>query len=128
MPFGPTSTAVKLFARGVSDDKGHIVSRLFAIDALLAETGELPCNIKFVIEGEEETSSAHLYQFVKENQKKLTEDACIWEFGAVDHRDVPIQYLGLRGICYVELTVQTAKIVVHSGLGGSIFPNAAWRL
>ena len=127
-PFEPTIRDGKLFARGVSDDKGHIVSRLFAIDALLAEMGNLPCNVKFIIEGEEETSSAHLYQFVKENQKRLSADACVWEFGAVDHRDVPIQYLGLRGICYVELTVQTAKIDVHSGLGGSIFPNAAWRL
>ena len=127
-PFEPTIREGKLFARGVSDDKGHIVSRLFAIDALLAETGDLPCNIKFVIEGEEETSSTHLYQFVKDNQKKLTADACVWEFGTVDHQEVPIQYLGLRGICYVELTVQTAKIDVHSGLGGSIFPNAAWRL
>jgi acetylornithine deacetylase/succinyl-diaminopimelate desuccinylase-like protein len=127
-PFEPTLRDGKLYARGVSDDKGHIVSRLFAIDALLAEMGNLPCNVKFIIEGEEETSSTHLYQYVKENQKKLSADACIWEFGQVDHRDVPIQYLGLRGICYVELTVRTAKIDVHSGLGGSIFPNAAWRL
>jgi acetylornithine deacetylase/succinyl-diaminopimelate desuccinylase-like protein len=58
----------------------------------------------------------------------LQADACIWEFGSVDHRDVPMQYLGLRGICYVELSAETASTDVHSGLGGSIFPNAAWRL
>src|SRR5690606_37886742 len=53
---------------------------------------------------------------------------CIWEFGGVDHRDKPMQYLGLRGICYVELPVTSLGTDVHSGLGGSIFPNAAWRL
>ena len=127
-PFEPTLRNGKLFARGVSDDKGHITSRLFAIDALLDADGELPCNIKFVIEGEEETSSVHLHDFVADNAELLAADACLWEFGGVDHRDVPIQYLGLRGICYVELWVEGNKVDTHSGLGGSIFPNAAWRL
>jgi acetylornithine deacetylase/succinyl-diaminopimelate desuccinylase-like protein len=127
-PFEPTLRGGKLYARGVSDDKGHITSRLHAIDAILASEGELPCNIKFIIEGEEEVSSIHLHEFVRENAAKLQADACVWEFGGVDHREVPMQYLGLRGICYVELSVETAQIDVHSGLGGSIFPNAAWRL
>ncbi len=126
-PFEPSLRDGKLFARGVSDDKGHITSRLFAIDALLAQ-GELPCNIKFVIEGEEETSSVHLHDYIVENKKKLAADACIWEFGGIDHRGIPMQYLGLRGICYVELWVETASTDIHSGLGGSILPNAAWRL
>lgn len=127
-PFEPTIRDGIIYARGVSDDKGPIVSRLFAIDALLDEDGELPCNVKFVIEGEEETSSVHLAPFVREHADLLKADACVWEFGSVDFRDVPIQYLGLRGICYVELSVETANQDVHSGLGGSIFPNAAWRL
>jgi acetylornithine deacetylase/succinyl-diaminopimelate desuccinylase-like protein len=127
-PFEPTLRDGKLFARGVSDDKGHLVSRLFAIDALLDAEGELPCNIKFIVEGEEEVSSIHLKEFVRHNVEKLKADACIWEFGGVDHREMPMQYLGLRGICYVELSVETAKMDVHSGIGGSIFPNAAWRL
>jgi acetylornithine deacetylase/succinyl-diaminopimelate desuccinylase-like protein len=127
-PFQPEERDGKLFARGVSDDKGHLVSRLFAIDALLHEYGELPCNVKFIIEGEEEIGSVHLPDFVENHQDLLQADACIWEFGGVDHRDVPLQYLGLRGICYVELSLQTADMDVHSGLGGSIFPNPAWRL
>ncbi len=127
-PFEPALRDGKLYGRGVSDDKGHFVSRLFAIDALLAQDGELPCNVKFVLEGEEETSSVHLHDFVRDHQHLLAGDACIWEFGGVDHRDLPMQYLGLRGICYVELSVETANQDVHSGLGGSIFPNAAWRL
>jgi acetylornithine deacetylase/succinyl-diaminopimelate desuccinylase-like protein len=127
-PFEPSLRGGKLYGRGVSDDKGHIVSRLFAIDALLDADGELPCNIKFIIEGEEETASVNLFDFVKKNKDRLKADACMWEFGGVDHRDVPMEYLGLRGICYVELSVETASTDVHSGLGGSIFPNAAWRL
>lgn len=127
-PFEPTLRDGKLYARGVSDDKGHITSRLHAIDAWLETVGELPCNVKFIIEGEEEVTSVHLHGFVEENQNLLNADACIWEFGSVDYRDVPMQYLGMRGICYVELSISTADIDAHSGLGGSIFPNAAWRL
>ena len=127
-PFEPEQRDGKLYGRGVSDDKGHIVARLFALDALLDSDGEFPCTIKFVIEGEEETASVHLHQFVLNHKDLLTADACIWEFGGVNEQEVPIQYLGLRGICYVELSVESLSTDVHSGLGGSIFPNAAWRL
>ena len=127
-PFEPEIRDGKMYGRGVSDDKGHLTSRLHAIDAILAEDGELPCNIKFIIEGEEETASVHLHDFISNNIERLKADACIWEFGSVDHRDRPQQYLGLRGICYVELSVTALGTDVHSGIGGSIFPNAAWRL
>ena len=127
-PFEPEIRAGKMYGRGVSDDKSHLTSRLFALDAILDSEGELPCNVKFIVEGEEETSSVHLHDFIKENLETLKADACIWEFGGVDHRDMPMQYLGLRGICYVELSVESLGTDVHSGLGGSIFPNAAWRL
>jgi len=127
-PFEPEVRNGKMYGRGVSDDKSHLTSRLYAIDAILADEGELPCNIKFIIEGEEETASVHLHDFISKNLEKLKADACIWEFGGVDHRDKPMQYLGLRGICYVELSVTSLSTDVHSGLGGSILPNAAWRL
>lgn len=127
-PFEPSIREGKIFARGVSDDKGHIVSRLFALDALLEIDEELPCNVKFIIEGEEETSSENIVPFVKTNQEKLAADACIWEFGTQNHEGTPLQILGLRGICYVELSAETASIDTHSGTGGTIFPNAAWRL
>jgi len=127
-PFEPSLRDGKLFGRGVGDDKGHLVARLFAVDALLSTLGELPCTVKFIIEGEEETSSVHLHEYVRDNLERLKADGCIWEFGGVDHTETPVQYLGLRGICYVELSVETATTDVHSGLGGSIFPNAAWQL
>src|SRR5262245_42451519 len=127
-PFQATRRGGCLYGRGVSDDKGHIAARLLALDALLAVDGELPCGVKFVIEGEEEVSSRHLPEVVRAHKRRLAANACVWEFGGVDHHDTPVQYLGLRGICYVELSVTTANIDAHSGVGGSIFPNAAWRL
>ena len=127
-PFEPARRDGRMFGRGVSDDKGHITARLLAIDALLASGKELPCRIKWVIEGEEEVSSVHLPEFVHRHRDKLAADACLWEFGGVDHRGVPLQFAGLRGICYVELWVETGTLDAHSGIGGSIFPNAAWRL
>ncbi len=127
-PFEATRRDGKMFARGVSDDKGHFVSRLFALDALLAQDKELPCNIKFAVEGEEEIGSVHMPPFVEKYAQKLAADACIWEFGNVNQHDVPQQIMGMRGICYVQLDVDLLTMDVHSGLGGSIFPNAAWRL
>ncbi len=127
-PFQPEVREGKLFGRGVSDNKGNIVNRLFAIDSILNTLDELPCTVKFLIEGEEEVSSANLEAFVFSHKPELAANACIWESGGVDQNDVPTQYLGLRGICYVELEVETANMDVHSGLGGTIFPNAAWRL
>ena len=127
-PFVATRRDGRLYGRGVSDDKGHLVARLHALDALLATGGELPCGIKWVIEGEEEVGSVHLPDFVRRHRERLAGDACLWEFGYVGPDGVPMLHAGLRGICYVELTVRTASLDAHSGLGGSIFPNAAWRL
>jgi len=127
-PFQLTQRDGKLFARGSADDKGHIMARLAGLAAVKNTLGELPCNVKFIIEGEEELGSPNMPAFVEEHQEKLAADACIWEFGGVNHDGAPTQTLGLRGICYVELALRTASRDAHSGLGGSIFPNAAWRL
>ena len=127
-PFELARRGDRLYARGVSDDKGHIAARLAAVEAVRATLGDLPCRVKFLVEGEEEIGSIHLPGFIARHKDLLAADACIWEFGGVNFRGDPLQVLGMRGICYVELTVKTAKIDAHSGLGGSIFPNAAWRL
>ncbi len=127
-PWEPTIRDGKYFARGSGDDKGHILCRLAALDALKEVYGEYPCHIKFIIEGEEEIGSAHLPAFINQHQDLLKGDACLWEFGGVDYEERPGMSLGMRGICYVELRVKTATMDAHSGLGGSIFPNAAWRL
>ncbi|MCP4361956.1 MAG: M20/M25/M40 family metallo-hydrolase, partial [Chloroflexi bacterium] len=107
---------------------GHIICRLAALAAVKDAVGELPCHIKFVIEGEEEIGSPNMPAFVEQHQTRLAADACIWEFGGVGYDGRPRQALGMRGICYVELSVQSLAQDAHSGLAGSIFPNAAWRL
>jgi acetylornithine deacetylase/succinyl-diaminopimelate desuccinylase-like protein len=126
--FEPTLRDGRLYARGTADNKGNFVERLLAIDAILEAEGELPCTVKFVVEGEEEIGSVHLEPFVAAHQDLLAGDVCVWEIGGIDHTSTPIQMVGLRGICYVELHARTANQDVHSGTGGSIFPNAAWRL
>ncbi len=127
-PFEPEIRDGKIYGRGVSDDKGHLICRLAALDALLAQQGELPCRVKFIVEGEEEIGSPNLPAFVAQNEDLLAADACVWEFGGVDHHGRSVQSAGLRGICYVELVARTGTLDAHSGLGGGIFPNAAWRL
>lgn len=127
-PFELTRRGDKFYARGVSDDKGHIIARLAAVSAVRHVLGELPCRVKWLIEGEEEIGSVHMPAFIAAHQDKLAADACVWEFGGVDFQGAPTLTLGMRGMCYVELSVQTASKDAHSGLGGSIFANAAWRL
>lgn len=127
-PFQATVRNGKMYGRGVSDDKGHLACRLAALDALIEVEGDLPCRVKFLIEGEEEVGSVHLPGFIESNKSLLAGEACLWEFGEVEHDGVPLQHAGMRGICYVELAVETASRDSHSGTGGSIFPNAAWRL
>lgn len=116
------------FGRGAVDDKGHIISRLAALDALIEADGDLPCTVKFLIEGDEEGDNLHLPEFVARHADRLAADACLWEAGDVNHEGVPVCYAGMRGIAYVELRATTASRDAHSGLGGSIFPNAAWRV
>ncbi|MGD2079371.1 MAG: M20/M25/M40 family metallo-hydrolase [Chloroflexota bacterium] len=127
-PFELTQREDNLYARGAADDKGHIVARLAAVAAVRHALGELPCRVKYIVEGEEELGSPSMDAFVEQNQDLLAADGCIWEFGGVNQFGQPVQALGMRGICYVELSVKTASRDAHSGLGGTIFPNAAWRL
>lgn len=126
-PFQPTIRDGKLFARGVSDNKANIVSRLAAIRALREVYGTLPISIKFIIEGEEEVGSPHLPAFVEHNRDLLAADACIWESGGVDWDGAPQVVLGLKGILYVTLRVRSMARDAHSSTGTHL-PNAAWRL
>lgn len=128
-PFELTLRDGKAFARGAGDDKGHIISRLRALDAIReAHGGHYPFHIKFLAEGEEEVGSPHLGAWVEKNRERLRADYCIWEEGGVDKNDAPALYCGMRGIAYFELSVRTIAYDAHSGMGGSLLPNAAWRL
>jgi acetylornithine deacetylase/succinyl-diaminopimelate desuccinylase-like protein len=128
-PFTLTFRDGKAFARGAADDKGHIVSRLLALQAIRAANGgRYPFHVKFLAEGEEEVGSPHLGSFVEKHRDLLQANACIWEEGGVDERGRPTLYCGMRGIAYFELSVRTIAYDAHSGVGGSLLPNAAWRL
>jgi len=126
-PFEPTERGGRLYARGVSDDKGQLVSRIAAMRAVRAVTGGLPVRVKFLVEGEEEISSPSLEPFIEANRDLLAADAWVWEFGGVDHAGRPQVVLGLRGILYVEFRVRTLARDAHSGEAHNL-PNAAWRL
>ncbi len=127
-PFTLTRVGDTLYARGVSDDKGQLITRMAAAAAVRDVLGEFPVNLKYFIEGEEEVGSPHIPGAIAAYKDKFAADGCIWEFGGVDFSGRATQTLGMRGLCYVELEAQTASLDCHSGLGGSLIPNAAWRL
>ena len=126
-PFSGKIKGNKIFGRGSSDDKGELITRIKAVEACLKTTGDVPCNIKFVIEGEEETGSAHIDQYLKKYQKKFSCDGVIWEFGYVDSKNRPIIGLGMKGLLYVELSVKESVRDAHSSLA-VLIKNPAWRL
>jgi len=117
----------KIYGRGVSDNKGNIVSRLKAVEAFLETVGDVPVNVKFVVEGEEEIGSPHLDLVVKQNKSLFANDATIWEFGGTNYEGRPEIYLGLKGVLSMELRAKGASRDVHSA-NAPLVPNPAWRL
>lgn len=126
-PFVPTARDGRLYARGVADNKGDLLCRLQAIEAYQATVGPLPLRLRFIIEGEEEVGSPHLEAFARQHPDLLRANGCLWETGDKDTARRFVLTLGVKGICYVELTAKTAASDLHSMWGG-IVPNAAWRL
>jgi acetylornithine deacetylase/succinyl-diaminopimelate desuccinylase-like protein len=126
-PFEPAIRDGKLFARGVADNKGDLVARLTAIKILQNVQGGLPCNIKFLIEGEEEIGSPNLAPYLEKYRDRFLADACIWEFGGKDEQDRISMVAGIKGMAYLELTCFGADIDMHSSVGAYV-DNAAWRL
>lgn len=126
-PFSGVVRGNKIFGRGSADDKGELITRIKAVEAFLQQTGDVPCNVKFVIEGEEEIGSAHVEQYLRKYQKKFACDGVIWEFGYVDAKSRPIIGLGMKGLLYVELTAKESIRDAHSSLA-VIIKNPAWRL
>ena len=126
-PFSGTRKGNKIFGRGATDDKGELITRIKAVEACLKTTGDVPCSIKFVIEGEEETGSAHIEEYLKKYKKKFSCDGVIWEFGYVDAKNRPIIGLGMKGLLFVELSIKESIIDAHSSLA-VLIKNPAWRL
>jgi acetylornithine deacetylase/succinyl-diaminopimelate desuccinylase-like protein len=126
-PFQPTIREGRMYGRGVADDKAELTGRLNLTKAFLDARGDLPCNFKFLFEGEEEIGSVHLHEYLKKFPEIFRADSVIWEFGGVDPKDRPNVVLGVKGILYVELTAKHAKRDAHSSLG-AIVDNPAWKL
>lgn len=126
-PFSGIRKGNKIFGRGATDDKGELITRIKSVEAYLKTTGDVPCNVKFVVEGEEETGSTHIEKFLKKYKKKFSCDGVIWEFGYVDAENRPIVGLGMKGLLFVELSISESNIDAHSSLA-VLIKNPAWRL
>ena len=126
-PFHPDVRDGKLYARGISDNKGDLLCRLHAIEAWQHTRGDLPFKITWVIEGEEEVGSPHLADFARAYADQLRADGCLWETGGKNEDDRIGLTMGLKGIQYLELRVRGAKRDLHSGYA-AIAPSPVWRL
>ena len=111
-----------IFARGACDDKGQMFMHVKAVEAMI-QSGEMPCNVKFMIEGEEEVGSENLGIFVKENVEKLKADVILVSDTGMLANDTPSITTGLRGLSYVEVEVTGPNRDLHSGLYGGCVAN-----
>ncbi|MGX5689101.1 dipeptidase [Arcticibacter tournemirensis] len=123
-PFEPTIREGKIFARGACDDKGQFYMHVKAFE-LMQKTGTLPCNIKFMIEGEEEVGSENLGIFVKENKERLKADVVLISDTAMISLEDPSLETGLRGLSYLEVEVTGPNRDLHSGVYGGAVANPA---
>ena len=130
-PFEIVSENGRLWGRGISDNKGALLARLQAVEAILAVKGELPTGVAFLFDGDEETGSAAISRMAEEEPgalRALTDaDLCIWENGRTLPDGSPEAAFGVRSTLTVELKVKTSNGDEHGRMGAEL-PNAAWRL
>jgi acetylornithine deacetylase/succinyl-diaminopimelate desuccinylase-like protein len=122
-PFEPEVRGDDIFARGACDDKGQVYIQIKAVEGLLKTRGELPVNVKFLLEGEEETGGEHIEAYVKTKPPRLHADAAVVCDTEMFAPELPTICVGLRGMVYYELFVQGADHDLHSGVYGGAAPN-----
>jgi acetylornithine deacetylase/succinyl-diaminopimelate desuccinylase-like protein len=127
-PFAPTLRDGRLYARGVSDDKGPMLIPIKVAAAFFAERERLPLNVKFMIEGEEEIGSTHLEEFVRQNREMLKADVVVSADGAMWRIDEPSIAVATRGLAALELTLTGPAKDLHSGRHGGSVANALHAL
>lgn len=127
-PFEPSVRDGRLYARGVGDNKGQHFAQLLALESLLACSGHLPCNVKVLLEGEEEVGSPHMPEFIREHRDLLQADLVIVSDGPVHESGRSIISFGVRGVLDLELRARGANQDLHSGNWGGIVPNPLWTL
>jgi len=121
-PFDPVIKNDRIYARGACDDKGQFYMHVKAFEAMMA-TKSLPCNVKFMIEGEEEVGSDHLGEFVRKHKDMLQADTILISDTSIIANDVPSIEVGLRGLTYLEVEVTGANRDLHSGVYGGAVAN-----
>jgi acetylornithine deacetylase/succinyl-diaminopimelate desuccinylase-like protein len=121
-PFEPVIKNEKIYARGACDDKGQVYMHVKAFEAM-NKTGNLPCNVKFMIEGEEEIGSDNLGPWVNANKEKLKADIILISDTAIIANDIPSIDTGLRGLSYLEVEVTGPNRDLHSGVYGGAVAN-----
>lgn len=121
-PFEPIVKEGKIYARGACDDKGQVFMHIKALEMML-KTNTLPCNVKFMIEGEEEIGSDHLGAFVQQNKEKLKADIILISDTAIIGNEIPSIDCGLRGLSYVEVEITGPERDLHSGVYGGAVAN-----
>ncbi len=121
-PFEPTVRGDRVYARGATDDKGQLYAHVRGVQ-LLQELGDLPCNIKFLLEGEEEMGSPNLGAYISANATRLAADVIVISDGSRFDTDIPSITYGVRGLTYLEVHVQGADRDLHSGVYGGAAPN-----
>lgn len=127
-PFEPEIRDGRIYARGAGDNKGQLLAQLLGLKTYLETTGELPINLKFVFEGEEEIGSIHLASFVEKHKELLKADLVYTSDGSLHESGSPIVLLGVRGMLAIELEAKGADRDNHSGNKGNIVPNPVWKL
>jgi len=126
-PFEPTARGENLYGRGASDMKGQVMAVLNALQAV-SETGGLPVNVKFLIEGEEEIGSPSLAKFIAQNRDLLKADFCLNPDSGMMGMNYPTITYGLRGLAAFELRISGPKSDLHSGVFGGVVHNPAVAL
>jgi acetylornithine deacetylase/succinyl-diaminopimelate desuccinylase-like protein len=122
-PFEPEVRNNNLYGRGTSDDKGQTYIGIKAVEGLLKTKGKLPCNVKFILEGEEEMGGEHIEAYVASKPARLKADAAIICDTEMFAPELPTICTGLRGMVYTEVFVQGADHDLHSGMYGGVAPN-----
>ncbi len=127
-PFEPTIRDGRLYGRGTGDNKGQLITHVLAAKAWLDATGGPPINLKFIFEGEEESGSPGLANFVKAHRERLAADLVYISDGGLHPSGAPVISLGNRGILGITLMAQGADRDNHSGNKGGVAPNPVWML
>ncbi|MFM2032222.1 MAG: hypothetical protein RLZZ297_987 [Chloroflexota bacterium] len=127
-PFEPTIRDGRLYGRGAGDNKGQHFAQLLALESWLAVAGTLPCNVTFLLEGEEEVGSPNLARFVTEHRELLRADLVITADGPLHEDGTPQIEYGVRGVVSFELRATGANTDLHSGNWGGIAPQPLWKL